>query len=135
MLAFILGLVLLSPQDPSILTVPVAPASEITADDLTAIATDAAQRHGLHVPNFIATFKCKIKKRPDGTLDYTAQSDHIRKDGIRENSWGMWQINLDAHPTITKEQAQDPLWSTEWAANEWAEGRAWQWTCWKSLGK
>lgn len=48
-------------------------------------------------------------------------------------SYGIWQIFLPAHPTITKEQALDPVWSTTWAAEQFAAGRASLWTCAKIL--
>lgn len=38
--------------------------------------------------------------------------------GDKGNSYGLWQIHLPSHPSITKEQALDPIWSTNWALVE-----------------
>lgn len=47
---------------------------------------------------------------------------------IRENSWGSQQINLDWNPSITKEQACDFFWSTDWTAQRLAEDKFYLWT-------
>jgi hypothetical protein len=49
----------------------------------------------------------------------------------QENSWGPWQINLDAHPHITRAQALDPDFSTRWSAQQWSKGYAKKWTCYR----
>lgn len=137
MLALIMSLTMMG-ADPSVLSVPVAPlvaSSTFSSQDLINIATDAAKRYGLNTDRFIETFKCEIKKRKvDGVTvwDYTAQSDHYL-NGVREDSWGMWQINLYWNPEVTKAQAQDPYWSTEWAAQMWSKGLASRWSCWRIL--
>lgn len=46
----------------------------------------------------------------------TIQSYHIRKDGTREQSFGLSQIHLPDHPTVTKEQALDPSFAIEFMA-------------------
>ncbi len=51
----------------------------------------------------------------------------------RENSWGVCQIHLTAHPNITMEQAMSPAWCIYWSAKEFKEGRASQWTGWNLL--
>lgn len=40
---------------------------------------------------------------------------------------GLVQINSFYHPTITDEQAYDPYWAIDWAANEIKDGREHQW--------
>lgn len=49
-------------------------------------------------------------------------------------SYGAWQIFSKAHPHITREQAFDPDWSSEWAARQFAAGNAKWWTCARTLG-
>ena len=114
-------------------TIPNAvPSTKIALQEL---ATKTAIAHGLNVSSFLATQSCEIKKIQVGTTtvwDYKAQSDVVDK-GIRENSWGGWQINLDYNPEVTKEQAQDPVWSTEWSAEQFKNGHARKWTCWRTL--
>ena len=56
------------------------------------------------------------------------QSDIIDKKGKRENSWGPYQINLDHNPRITKEQACDFIWASEWTAKQLSENRFYLWT-------
>ena len=132
MLEFVVGLMMMPTFNSALLTVPIVHATELTNQDLIVIATDAAERYGLHKERFLKTFQCEVKTLEDGTWDYKAQSDHHYK-GVREDSWGMWQINLYWNPTVTKEQAQDPWWSTEWSAQEWSKGNAWKWACWHLL--
>ena len=68
-----------------------------------------------------------------GTFDPTIQSRHI-KDGIREDSWGLAQIFLPAHPEITKEQAQDMDYSLQFIARNFQEGNYWMWVnCMKKI--
>ena len=46
--------------------------------------------------------------------------------GKRENSWGVFQINLnpDGHPEISKAQALDIEWATRWAYGRYKAGMA-----------
>jgi len=46
-----------------------------------------------------------------------------------ENSWGLVQINLNAHKSITVEQATDPYFSIPFLAKNVSEGRSRMWTC------
>jgi len=60
----------------------------------------------------------------------TIQSRCIDKNGKRENSWGLVQINLDHNPQVTLEQALDPDFSLEFLASNLAQGRCKMWmTC------
>lgn len=38
--------------------------------------------------------------------------------GDNGTSHGCWQIHLPAHKTVTKEQAHDIVWSTQWSLKE-----------------
>lgn len=49
--------------------------------------------------------------------------------GARENSWGAAMINLDYHPEITKEQAQNFEFSVNFLAKEIHRGNGDWWTC------
>lgn len=59
---------------------------------------------------------------------FTQQSRFITKDGTREDSWGIWQINLPGK-NITREQAMDIIWSTEWSLEQ-IKGGFKSWSCW-----
>ena len=50
-------------------------------------------------------------------------------ESSRENSWGLVQINLKAHPEITKEEAVDPDFALTYLAKNLAAGRGGMWTC------
>jgi len=47
------------------------------------------------------------------------QSGVVRRDGTRENSWGLAQIFLDAHTHITRDQALDPHFALTFIAERW----------------
>lgn len=58
----------------------------------------------------------------------TIQSRHYR-DGIREQSYGLVQINLPHNPDLTYEQATDPLFSIDYLAKQLKAGRGFLWSC------
>ena len=47
----------------------------------------------------------------------------------RENSWGLVQINLKAHPEITQEEAVNPDFALNYLAKNLAKGNGGMWTC------
>lgn len=53
--------------------------------------------------------------------------------GDQGKSWGVWQIHLPAHPTVTIEFATDPIKSTEWAMDNLEEGRWGMWSCYRLI--
>jgi hypothetical protein len=57
------------------------------------------------------------------------QSKHLTKTGEREDSWGVWQINLPHHPNVTREQAMDVRFSTEYSLELIKKGKAHLWSC------
>jgi hypothetical protein len=94
--------------------------------DLDALISEYSTLYGLNEARFRAVQKCE-------NPDLVPQS-LIVKNGIQENSWGPWQIHLTAWPEISKEQALDLDWSTRWAAQQWANGNARIWSCYRILG-
>lgn len=51
-------------------------------------------------------------------------------------SHGIWQIHLPAHKEVTKEQAQNIIFSTQWSMNEMSKNSCAIWsTCPKSVSK
>ncbi len=85
-----------------------------------------ADKFNLPAQKFLSVAKCE-----SGLV--SQQSKIIRKDGTRENSWGIWQIHLTAHPDITRAQAMNIIWSTNWAAKEWQKGNETKWTCYNNF--
>ena len=48
-------------------------------------------------------------------------------------SYGLTQINLSAHPDITKEQALDPEFSLNFIVDQFLKGNEWKWSCYKMV--
>lgn len=55
------------------------------------------------------------------------QSYIIDKNGNREDSWGIAQINLYWNPSVTKDQALDPEFSIKWMAERWGKTKWYGW--------
>lgn len=53
--------------------------------------------------------------------------------GDREMSFGLVQIHLPAHPSVSYEQAIDPRFSVEFLARNISQGRASMWSCYKQI--
>lgn len=74
-------------------------------------------------------------------FDTTLQSHHNYtptnvpkgyKVGDREQSYGLVQIHLPAHPTITKEQAQNPEFAVDFMAKNFKRNPG-MWTCYSTV--
>lgn len=79
-----------------------------------------AIHYGITARPLIDTLKC------ESGFNDTAVGDN-------NSSFGVAQIHLPAHPDITKEEALNPFFSIDWAAREFAAGRANEWTCYRNL--
>lgn len=101
-------------------------AATLNIDDLKTIAVAEAVDHNLDSRLFLAVIDCED---PGWIVD--KQSEYIDKKGHREQSYGLMQINLPAHPDITYAEAINPYFALHWAAGEWQAGRQYQWTCWR----
>lgn len=105
----------------------------LTLDEIEKITKEFSIKYGVRYLSLIETIKCEAPKTADGLFDPTAQSLFEDTKSVRENSWGVAQINLTAHPQVTMEQATDARWSIEWTAREFSLDHASMWTCWKLL--
>lgn len=74
--------------------------------------------------------------------DYTIQSKHTYHEknvpkgyqvGDTEQSYGLVQIHLPAHPSIKKEDAINPEFAIDFLAKNLKAGKANMWTCAKQL--
>lgn len=99
-----------------------------TASTSQEVIYAAAVNAGIQYQPFYDTLNC------ESGLDPTVQSKFY-KNGKREQSFGIAQINLPYHPDITKAEALDPVWSITWAAQQFKEGNANLWTCYRELKK
>lgn len=83
-------------------------------------------------------------------IHYVASREHVSvakvlaiarcESGIRANavgdngkSYGVFQIHLPSHPTISKEQALNPFFNISWAIGQMKAGRWSMWTCNRTL--
>ncbi len=81
--------------------------------ELKALAQSIAAQHGIgDVWRFLAVAQC------ESGWDTNVRS-RAYQNGVRENSWGIFQINLDAHKSVTRGQAIDPHFNIQWAADHW----------------
>jgi len=87
-----------------------------------------ATKYGVSYDKMYNTIKC------ESNFDIDIQSNHILSYG-RENSWGLAQIHLPDHPSVTKEQAINPTFALDFMAKNFAAGRANMWTCYRMLYK
>ncbi len=115
--------------------VPSASASEISQLTVEYSTTTAplilqaiASKFEIDATAFIAVAECESHFIPQ-------QSRVPLKGGPngRENSWGIYQINLSAHPDVTRAQAMDPWFAAGWSAKKFKDGEQDMWTCSRKL--
>lgn len=112
-----LGLSLGTPTPVLAQNLPPVVYSTTTAPDIIAAY---AIHYGIPAGPLVATLRCESR----------FYSNAVGDNG---SSFGVAQIHLPAHLDVSKAQALDPLWSIDWAAREFAQGRAYQWTCYRKL--
>lgn len=123
-LIFLAGLS--APPPSPVLTPEIAHAEERPID-VHQLVKDTAQKYHLNYEHLSKTIEC------ESGFQIKKQSEYIKPDGTRERSFGIAQINLDAHPDITYEQATNPEWAMNWMGNEWSKDNAKIWSCWRQL--
>ncbi len=83
-----------------------------------------AEQYGVGADLMISIINCENRD-----WNPTLQSYAKYKNGEREQSYGLVQIHLPAHPSISYEQATNPEFSINFLAENLAEGRASMWSC------
>jgi Transglycosylase SLT domain len=95
-----------------------------------------AEEYGVSPVAMSAIINCESQ------WNYTIQSQHTYHEknvpngyqvGDREQSYGLVQIHLPAHPHIKKEDAINPEFAIDFLAKNLKAGRAGMWTCAKTL--
>ena len=86
---------------------------------LVQLIVDTAMRYEIDSKQFLETARCESGLKPDAV-----------GDGGR--SYGLFQIHLPAHPSVTKEQALDPTFAVEWSAKKFKVNPE-MWTCYRNL--
>lgn len=85
----------------------------LAVDELKQFARTTAINNKIPVGLFLSVAACESGWVAD------VQS-HAYHNGKRENSWGIFQINLDAHgDEVTLAQAKDPYFNIQWSASKW----------------
>lgn len=90
--------------------------------DLQNIALSDAQEYNLstkQTSRFMATLTC------EGGWNATSTGDH-------NTSFGLAQIHLPAHPDVSKDEALDPIFSLNWAAQNFSKNPL-IWSCYRRL--
>lgn len=96
----------------------------------------AASRYGVsayamgNIINCESQWDIKIQSRHRYTASNVPRGYKV---GDREQSFGLVQLHLPAHPNITKEQALNPEFAIDFLAKNLAQGRASMWTCSKHV--
>lgn len=81
----------------------------------------------------IALAEAKMGLKPNILLRTLECESNLNPKAVGDGgtSFGIAQIHLPAHPSISKEEALDPYFSITWAAEQFAAGNARMWTCWR----
>lgn len=88
------------------------------------IAT-VAKEYGVSAHVMETVIKC------ESMYDTDIQSHHRRPDGTREQSFGLVQIHLPDHPSVTYDQAIDPQFAIRFLAEKLQAGQGRLWTCYR----
>lgn len=89
------------------------------------IVDEYSIKYGVDSTRVLETIRCESRFK-------NVQSG-IVSQGIREDSWGIVQIHLPSHPTISKQQALQPEFALEWMVKQFSNGKAKQWSCYRTL--
>lgn len=95
-------------------------------EELEALVDTYAEMYGVSADQMKNVIAC------ESSWNTTIQSLHTNSGG-REQSFGLVQIHLPSHPSVTYEQAIDPVFAIEFMARAYSEGKQWQWTCHRKL--
>jgi hypothetical protein len=82
--------------------------------------------------DFISTEAVISGVDPQVALSISKSESHLNPNAVGDHgtSFGMWQIHLPAHQDISKEQAENIIFSTEWSMSQLKEGNCQIWsTC------
>lgn len=92
------------------------------SDSLPQIAAEISDAYGLNTPLFLKVITCESGFNSNAVGDLGT-------------SFGLAQIHLPAHPEITEQEAEDPIFSLKFMADEWRANHESEWTCYTELTK
>jgi hypothetical protein len=101
---------------------------ELTKAELLDKVYNYADSYNVSAKTMISVINCENKE-----WDTNLQSRIINKRGQREESYGLSQIHLPSHPSITLEEATDPDFSIKFMAEKLSQKKGNMWTCYRKL--
>ena len=128
-LSFLIGLITLATSTTAVIDEPPPRSPEMTPETIKQLIYDKGYEAGLSeakIGQIVATIECESQFQ-------NVQSNCRYKTGEREESYGVSQIHLKAHPNITKEQALDIEFAVDFIVSEFKKGNERKWTCWTKL--
>lgn len=79
-----------------------------------------AVRYGTESAPVIATLNCE-------------SGFNSKAVGDNGTSYGVAQIHLPSHPSVSKAEALNPFFAIDWTVQQFKEGKARMWTCYRML--
>jgi soluble lytic murein transglycosylase-like protein len=83
------------------------------------VIVETARLHAIDEKKFLAVAKCESSLNPSAV-------------GDGGKSYGLFQIHLPSHPDVSKEDALNQVWASEWAAKKFKKNPR-IWTCFNKL--
>ena len=105
---------------PTVAAVPPKPLSIQSSSSLDEKIDIVATKYGVQPSLMRSVIKCESSYRTDAI-------------GDGGTSFGLVQINLPSHPTITKAQAFDADFALDFLASNLAKGKGDMWTCYRMI--
>jgi hypothetical protein len=96
---------------------PVRTISDFTPQELVSYY---AKEYNVSEARMTATIKCESSFNPNAI-------------GDGGKSYGLSQIHLPSHPSVTIEEATTPQFAIEFMAQAFQKGQQRMWTCWRKL--
>jgi hypothetical protein len=99
---------------------PTPPPIPLEQQPVVAIVEHFAAQYHVSAKKMLNTMQC------ESSLNVSAVGDE-------GHSFGLAQIYLPAHKTITQAQAQNAVFASEFMAQEFSEGHQNEWTCYRQI--
>lgn len=106
-----------------------------TKDELIYLVRKYANKYGVSFSDMFRVIECEsnwnpnIQSRHRYDEGQIARNPHWGNVGDYEKSFGLVQIHLPAHPTVTEEMAKDPEFAIDFMAKMFSKGKQSQWSC------
>lgn len=101
---------------------------EIPSQELKSLIKHYSDKYKVSYYEMYKIVECETAE----TFDPTIQSNYY-ENGVREDSWGLAQINLPSWPDVKKSQAIDKDFALDFLASHLAKKEGYWWSCYKIL--